>query len=302
MGRVLKEWRSEEDLLVAVKTPEKGTSSQSNVCWHQASPSLFFLYLSRIYDCSAQDASSQSRLFPHLMISVPLCFFSIKYRNSCSTFPIGYPKRNHKYCKITLDLLSFWGHKEPVTQKLRKGRETGAWMHLSSQSMKSSWGTVFMWIEFCLWYRLPPSGMADTVGLQLLAQVTAHLCKYQQPGHCRKTLISWLQSESWVITQDRERYRHCPYQHHIGRLCHEGYIRLQDVVMKAWCQELPMLVPFGPMQDQQAIPFGNTSSEKAEWFLQTQHKQIYHNRSFPEVVVTSRCKQFSFVQVAMSEL
>lgn len=53
MGRVLKEWRSEEDLLVAVKTPEKGTSSQSNVCWHQASPSLFFLYLSRIYDCSA---------------------------------------------------------------------------------------------------------------------------------------------------------------------------------------------------------------------------------------------------------
>lgn len=53
MGCVLKEWRSEEDLLVAVKTPEKGTSSQSNVCWHQASPSLFFLYLSRIYDCSA---------------------------------------------------------------------------------------------------------------------------------------------------------------------------------------------------------------------------------------------------------
>lgn len=86
------------------------------------------------------------------------CFFSIKYRSSCSILPIGYPKRNHKCCKITLDPLSFWNHKELVTKKLRKGREKGAWMHLNSHNMKPGWGTALMWMEFCLWYRLPPSG------------------------------------------------------------------------------------------------------------------------------------------------
>lgn len=55
-----------------------------------------------------------------------------------------------------------------------------------------------------------------------------------------------------------------------------------------------MLVPFGPVEDQQALPFGNTISEQGEWLLQTQHNQICLNRSFPEVVVTSRHKQFSF--------
>lgn len=45
------------------------------------------------------------------------------------------------------------------------------------------------------------------------------------------------------------------YQHHFDRLWHQGDIRFQHVIMKGWGEHLPMLEPFGPIQDQQPLPW-----------------------------------------------